>query len=167
MQTGRVCSSWPQRRQVLTPVYGVRPFLSLPGPPPPDGDRHFADRGELALRRRPHHQVRPLPSRQVPPRAHPSTASTGSQSGSAAPDLTLVLALGGYSIVASEVNLSQRAGCSLCFLPCTAKGGIVLGNQVGGGGLSHQSSYVCCRWRAAASIACACLALLSMMPSIL
>ena len=49
----------------------------------------------------------------VPPRAHPSTASTGSQSGSAAPDLTLVLALGGYSIVASEVNLSQRTGCSL------------------------------------------------------
>ena len=43
----------------------------------------------------------------VPPRAHPST---GSQSGSATPGLTQVpsiLAPGGYSIVASEVNLGQ------------------------------------------------------------
>ena len=48
----------------------------------------------------------------VPPRAHPST---GSQSGSATPDQHKyrVLAPGGYSIVASEVNLSQRTGCSL------------------------------------------------------
>ena len=49
----------------------------------------------------------------VPPRAHPST---GSQSGSATPGLTQVPSTrspGGYSIVASEVNLSQRTGCSL------------------------------------------------------
>ena len=43
---------------------------------------------------------------------------TGSQSGSATPGLTQVLTEyslpgGGYSIVASEVNLSQRTGCSL------------------------------------------------------
>ena len=46
----------------------------------------------------------------VPPRAHPST---GSQSGSATPGRTQVPstpAPGGYSIVASEVNLSQQAG---------------------------------------------------------
>ena len=48
-------------------------------------------------------------SLKVPPRAHP----TGSQSGSATPGQHKyrVLAPGGYSIVASEVNLSQRAGC--------------------------------------------------------
>ena len=49
----------------------------------------------------------------VPPRAHPST---GSQSGSATPGVEhkyRVLAPGGYSLVASEVRLSQRTGCSL------------------------------------------------------
>ena len=48
----------------------------------------------------------------VPPRAHPST---GSQSGSATPGLTQVPSTRsrGYSIVASEVNLSQRTWCSL------------------------------------------------------
>ena len=42
-----------------------------------------------------------------PPRAH---STTGSQSGSAAPGqhMYLVLALVGYSIIASEVVLSQR-----------------------------------------------------------
>ena len=57
----------------------------------------------------------------------------GSQSGSAAPDQTQVptveLAPGGYSIVASEVNLSQRPGCSLSLfaLYCTRLSGGVLG----------------------------------------
>ena len=83
----------------------------------------------------------------VPPRAHPSSRNypsarggdvsarahkcvllpwagvcTGSQSGSAAPVLSTpkyrVLAPGGYSIVASEVNLSQRTGCSLSVAFC-------------------------------------------------
>ena len=48
--------------------------------------------------------------------------------------------------------------------------GIRWGVGVGGGGggfRSYPSSYDCCRWRAAASMAWAYLALLSMMPSIL
>ena len=51
----------------------------------------------------------------VPPRAHPSTGS-GSPGGSARLPVEhkyRVLAPGGYSIVASEVSLSQRTGCSL------------------------------------------------------
>ena len=61
----------------------------------------------------------------VPPRARPST---GSQSGSATPGLTQVPSTrsrGGYSIVASEVNLSQQTGIvrsSLDYL------GLVLGS---------------------------------------
>ena len=63
----------------------------------------------------------------IPPRAHPST---GSQSGSAAPDLTQVPStlaqslsrLGGYSILSHVRSISPSGqGVPRRFLPCTAR----------------------------------------------
>ena len=69
----------------------------------------------------------------VPPRAR-----TPPPARSPAPPLPVehkyrVLAPGGYSIVASEVNLSQRTGCSLPLFALYCQGGIVLGIRWGVG----------------------------------
>ena len=92
------------------------------------------------LRRKLTTEIKPDPAGCVWPRSQRdpnklqcNRGKAGSQSGSAAPDQTQVptveLAPGGYSIVASEVNLSQRPGCSLSLfaLYCTRLSGGVLG----------------------------------------
>ena len=57
----------------------------------------------------------------VPPRAHPST---GSQSGSATPGLTQVLAPGGYSLSQVRSVSPSGQGIPCRFLPCTARAGL-------------------------------------------
>ena len=76
----------------------------------PRAPREFESDGTVSSRSR---TVSQSVSFTVPPRAHPST---GSQSGSASPGLTQVPSTRSRGLLncrKSEVNLSQRTGCSL------------------------------------------------------